>query len=87
MAACVILIVLVSACAVVMEASHDCEGADCDICRIIGSVIGAIRLLTFAAVVCCAGICADAARRMLRFFESSCGRLATPVTEKVRLLN
>lgn len=85
--ALILFIILLTACAVVMEAAHDCSGENCDICRMLDAIIGVVRSLTFTAVLLSAVIIADTLRLLSRFTDQTYQRCATPVTEKVRLLN
>jgi hypothetical protein len=80
-------IILLSLCAVVMEATHDCTGEDCDICRILGVIIHTIRAIAYSAVILSAGILTDVLRHNARFTGIPFMRRITPVTEKDRLLN
>lgn len=84
--ALIVFMILLSACAVVAEATHECSGADCDVCRIIGAIIGVIRSLSVIAAVLVILVTADP-QRIIRNFNSRNSVFVTPVTEKVRLLN
>ena len=85
--ALILCFVLISLCAVVLEATHDCSGEDCDICRVLSSLTAVIRTLTCAAAVSSVIAAADMLRRSRLFSASSAKQRATPVSDKVRLLN
>ena len=84
--ALIVFIILMSACAVVIETTHECSGSDCDICQIIGTILGVIRLFSTITAVIIVFVTADP-QRIIRFFNSRNSVFVTPVTEKVRLLN
>ena len=84
--ALIVFVVLLSACAVVMEATHSCSGEDCGVCRILGMINGVIRSLTVTIVVLFV-VTADGLRRFFHQLLPPKEHRGTPVTEKVRLLN
>lgn len=86
LAALMILIVLLFAGAVVLEATHECDGADCRVCDMIHSLGSMLRgwaliavILLFAVSVHLQSVRPSTTARYL--FR------ATPVTDKVVMLN
>lgn len=86
LAALMILIVLLSAGAVVLEATHDCDGAECRVCDIIHTLGNMIRGWALIAVILLFAVSShlsDVRPRTL----TRCLFRATPVTDKVVMLN
>ena len=81
-----LFILLLSACAVVIETTHNCGGKDCDICRLLDAIIHVIRS-TIIALAVFSVITAASIIRISRSFAVPLKFRSTPVTEKVRLLN
>lgn len=80
----VICVILLSVAAVVLEATHDCEGAECPVCEFIHTLTDVTRgfIVVLAAIACVVVY-------IKRYAVAAClHRLCiTPVTEKVRLRN
>lgn len=85
--ALILFVILLTACAVVIEAAHDCSGENCDICRLLGAVVSVIRTLVYTAVFLSALFSADYLRLLPCLTVIPYKRRSTPVTEKVRLIN
>lgn len=86
MALVILAVIALSACVTVLEATHDCTGADCEVCRLIRLIYSMFRTFCYAAAVM---LLYSAARIKYhrRSAASTLARFSTPVTEKVRLLN
>lgn len=79
--------ILLSACAVILEATHDCTGKDCDVCQILDAIVNVIRSTMIALAVFSVLTASSVIRRLPRLFALPLKIRSTPVTEKVRLLN
>lgn len=86
LAALMILIVLLSAGAVVLEATHDCDGAECRVCDIIHTLGNMIRGWALIAVILLFTI-SISFQLAHRDTTARCLFRATPVTDKVVMLN
>ena len=84
--ALIVFALLLSVCSVVIEATHECTGGDCGVCRILGMIAHVIRSLALTAFVLSI-LLTDSIRRYFCCFTARIRRSMTPVTEKVRLLN
>lgn len=84
LATIVICVILLSVAAVVLEATHDCEGAECPVCEFIHTLTESVRsIIVVLAVI--AGVSVYIKRYTV---ITSTHRLCiTPVSEKVRLRN
>ena len=78
-------VILLSAALTAVEASHDCTGFDCPICKLITDVNRLISVATAIAVLILSAVCALRVLHTVGAVPDSVYR--TPVTEKVRLLN
>lgn len=83
----ILILVLLSAAAVVLEATHDCDGENCGVCRILYGIVSTVRCLTVMAVVSLFVILTDLLRRLSLHSDFLSAKRTTPITEKVRLLN
>lgn len=86
LAALMILIVLLLAGAVVLEATHECDGADCRVCDIIHTLGNMIRGWAAIAVILLFAVSSHLSGVRLRTL-TRCFFRATPVTDKVVMLN
>lgn len=86
LAALMILIVLLSAGAVILEATHDCDGADCRVCDIIHTLGNMIRGWSAIAVILLFAVSSHLSGIRRRTI-TRCFFRATPVTDKVVMLN
>ncbi|WP_407386107.1 hypothetical protein [Ruminococcus sp.] len=80
-------VVLLSACAIMLEATHDCTGSDCDVCKLLEAFLSVVRLITLTGAFVLMILYTGLARRSLWLFRLFVHRRLTPVTEKVRMLN
>ncbi|MBR1534391.1 MAG: hypothetical protein IJ639_08500 [Ruminococcus sp.] len=82
-----LLTIALSITAVVMEASHDCSGVDCQICEILKAIINIVRTASLTAVLILMYLITAAMRRLTKTSDVVLIRFSTPVSEKTRLLN
>lgn len=80
----VISVILLTVTAVVLEATHDCEGAECPVCEFIHTLTESVR-----SIIVVLAVIAGISVYIKRYAVAAClHRLCiTPVTEKVRLRN
>lgn len=86
LAALMILIVLLFAGAVVLEATHDCNGVDCRICDMIHTLGSMLRSWAAIAVILLFAVSVHP-RGVRPNMITRCFFRATPVTDKVVMLN
>ena len=86
LAALMILIVLLLAGAIVLEATHECDGADCRVCDIIHTLGNMIRGWALIAVILLFAVSSHLSGVRPRTI-ARCFFRATPVTDKVVMLN
>ena len=81
-----ILIVLLFAVAVVLEATHDCDGADCRVCDMIHTLGNMLRGWAVIAVILLFAVSAHLQSTRPNTTARCLFRI-TPVTDKVVMLN
>ena len=81
-----ILVVLLLAGAVVLEATHECDGADCRVCDMIHTLGNMLRGWAVVAVILLFTVSAHLSG-VRPSTTARCLCLATPVTDKVVMLN
>ena len=86
MALLVMSVVLLSSAAMVIEADHNCTGADCPVCRIVTALHHIVRT-TVSAMILLFIFTAVNALILSGSASTDNKRADTPVSEKVRLLN
>lgn len=86
LSALMILTVLLLAGAVVLEATHECDGADCRVCDMIHTLGSMLRGWAAVAVILLFTVSAHL-QRTRPSTTARCLCLATPVTDKVVMLN
>lgn len=78
----IVIVLLLSLCSTIIEITHDCDGADCHVCAMIGSVhniinqLGITSSIFLAAVIYLIFLCIPADKLFT---------LSTPVLLKTRL--
>lgn len=82
-----VLAVALSAFATVMEATHDCSGGDCDICGILKAILIITRNISLFVFLIAIAVVIAAASSFSQTIDRFTIHYASPVTQKVRLLN
>lgn len=86
LASILIFTAILSAAAIVLEATHDCSGDDCDICELLTIILDISRAMSLSAILFLIWTVA-ALIHGSQIYETALIRYSTPVSQKVRLLN
>ena len=87
LAGMMILLVALSVCMIMIEATHDCEGAECHICDALATLSGMLRgSVAGAAILYLSAAVIFRLRQRVKPSDMAVA-YATPVTDKVCLLN
>ncbi len=86
LASIMLLTVILSAAAIILEATHDCSGVDCHICDILKLILSVTRTILLSAILFLIWITVTR-RHGSQIYETVLFCHSTPVSQKIRLLN
>lgn len=81
------LLLLLSAAVIAVEAGHDCPGADCPVCQLVAAVQNLTKSTSAVAAVLFLLLCVRIHGALSDAALAACRTIATPVSDRVRLLN